>query len=555
MLSLAALLFTFFTASSQEAYRTVNTTPGTVMQWTNASTWQRFDGSTWVNATNFPTAADGIITIRTGDTIQLNTAAPISIDQVVIEPNAVLVIFNSVAGNTTTVTLNDGVGDDIIVNGRMYLATAGTLTGAGNVQVNSGALFTLRNTGNLQVPLTNDGTMHLGAASQAAGTITNTTVTNNGTVVWINGNGALANNATFTNNGTIYHASASSSNWNTTGTNNLINNGTLINQTNTTWTIFPTFTNAGTMGGSGTYAFNAGTTNFISNTGTFSPGASAGTLTVPPLSITGKTPSIDIELFSTGGAQGTNYDHLIITGAVNITGATLNVTNTADDPVGTTYTIVTSSGTITGPFAAVNKPTNFDITYNTNSIVLSKTAMSPLPVAWGTFNAVSSNGKVVLDWSTLMEENASHFVIEHATDPTNFTPVAQVQAKGNSTYEAKYQYVFTTPDLTKTNFFRIKQVDFDGKSSYSATRSVKFDKGTVVAIQAYPNPVKDVLQLNVQRENIQVMLVDQSGRTLQQRTVQPGQHSIDMQSLPNGVYQLAIFEKGVRIETKQIMKQ
>src|SRR5262249_36678368 len=161
---------------------------------------------------------------------------------------------------------------------------------------------------------------------------------------------------------------------------------------------------------------------------------------------------------------------------------------------------------------------------------VTKTALFPLPVSWGAFNAISQGSKVLLDWTTMMEENTSHFIVEHSTNGSQFTGVATIQAQGNSTYEAKYKYTFATPDMTKNNYFRIKQVDLDGKTSYSATRSVRFDKGQVVAIQAYPNPVKDVLQLNIQRANIQVMLVDQSGRTIQHLSLQQGQHTIDMQS-------------------------
>ncbi|RYZ52300.1 MAG: T9SS type A sorting domain-containing protein [Sphingobacteriales bacterium] len=550
LLSFAAFFLTVLNLSAQDAYRT-NVTDGVVSQWTTVGTWQRFDGVSWVAAGAIPTSADGVITIQTGDTIQLTGAASnISIDQVVIEPGAVLVIYL----NSPSVTLNDGAGDDIIVNGKLYIPSGGNLIGTGNIMVNDGGQFTLRNSGILAVPLTNNGTMFLGAIGQAAGTILSTTVTNNDTCIWINGANTLSTNASFVNAGKMWVNIPANTNWASTGSNTITNSGTILNTTTFNLNVVPVFTNTGTLGGSGSYTF----TNIPTNSGIIAPGASPGTMTVGPNTITGKTPSINIELFSDGAVQGTNYDHLIISNTVNITGATLNVVNTTTtaDPINTTYTIITTSaGNITGPFATVNKPSNYTITYNANSIVLTKIAFFPLPLAWGEFKAVGQGSKVQLDWSTLMEENTAYFVIEHSTNSAQFTPVANVQAQGNSTYEARYKYTFASPDLAKTNYFRIKQVDIDGKSTYSVTRSVKFDKGQIVAIQAYPNPVKDVLTLNVQKENIQVLLADQSGKTIQRVNVQPGQHSINMQSLPTGVYQLAIFEKGVRIETKQIVKQ
>lgn len=608
LLLFTALFFTVLQASSQAVgdYRT-NVTDGLASQWTTVATWQRFDGSTWVAAAAIPTSADGVITIQTGDTIQLSGATSnISIDEVVVEPGAMFVIFSNSSG---AVTIANGAGNDIIVNGRFYIAGNGITTGTGTIQVNAGGLFTLRSNGILGAPVTNDGQINLGAAGQSAGTILSTTVTNNagGYCLWIDGNANLSTGASFINNGVLEIKTIATTplpipQWNnTSGPNTIINNGT-INKTSPTRTViatsftnsstgvvnvntggatltfsnstagtisnagtlltaggdtlaFANLTNSGSITGTGVYNF---TTTSGTNTGIISPGTSPGTLTVGASAITSKSPAINIELASDGAVQGTNYDHLIVPTAVNITGATLNVTNstTAADIVGTTYTILTTTaGTITGPFATVNKPTNFSVTYNANSVVLTKTAIFPLPVAWGEFKALAQGSKVLLDWTTLMEENTSHFVIEHSTTGNTFTPVANVEARGNSTYEANYKYTFASPDLTKANYFRIKQVDLDGKSTYSVTRSVKFDKGQVVAIQAYPNPVKDVLTLNIQRENIQVLLADQTGKTIQRLNVQPGQHSINMQSLPTGIYQLAVFEKGVRIETKQIMKQ
>lgn len=601
LLLFAALFFTILQASAQAVgdFRTNFATA--VAQWTTVGSWQQFDGTTWVAASAFPTSADGVITIQAGDSLQLSGATSnISIDQVVIEPGGILALLNNTGG---AVTLNNGAGDDISVNGRMYVAGAANLTGTGNIHVNSGGLFTLRNTGILGAPVTNDGTMHLGASGVSAGTVSATTMTNNTQCFWIDGNANLSNGASFVNNGTLEIQATGAAQWNnTTGTNTISNTGTItktgtntiaiatsfsnsgtgiVNLTGTAGGIsftnstagaisnagtlstasgttftFNNLTNSGTLAGNGTFAF---TTAVGTNTGIISPGTSPGILTIGPSAITSKTPTINIELATDGAVAGVNYDQLALSAGAFITGTTLNVINTTTtaDPVGTTYTILTGpvGNNIIGPFATTNLASNYTITYNPTSVVLTKIALFPLPVTWGEFKALAQGSKVLLDWTTLMEENTSHFVVEHSTSGSTYTPVANIEARGNSTYEANYKYTFASPDLTKANYFRIKQVDLDGKSTYSVTRSVKFDKGQVVAIQAYPNPVKDVLTLNIQRENIQVLLADQTGKTIQRLNVQPGQHSINMQSLPSGIYQLAVFEKGVRIETKQIMKQ
>lgn len=551
LLLFAALFFTTLHASAQAVgdYRSNVAAPPAVGQWTTPATWQTFDGLDWVTASAFPTSADGVITIQSGDSIQLTGAsAAISIDQVVVESGGYLVIFNT----SGTVTLNNGSGNDITVDGRLYISAGTTVAGTGNIVVNSGGLFTLRNSGVLSVPTTVNGQLHLGQASVSAGTVTGTTLTNNGTGTWIDGNFTLSTGASFVNTGTLTILSGVNVSWLNTGSNTISNSGSFIKPTTTTVTIAPAVTNTGTLSGFGTFNM----TNVTTNTGTISPGSSPGLLTVSAASITGKAPNIAIEVTGTGNVSGTDNDQLTVPTAVDVTGSTLTVTNTGTAPAGTVYTIMnTTAGNITGPFAALNIPSNFSVNYNGNNITLTKIALFPLPVTWGEFKAVAQGNRVLLDWTTMMESNTSHFVIEHSTNSSIFTPVANIEAQGNSTYEARYKYTFNAPDLSRTNYFRIKQVDLDGKSTYSLTRSVKFDKGQVVAIQAYPNPVRDVLTLNIQKENIQILLADQSGKTIQRLSVQPGQHSINMQSLPTGIYQLAIFEGGVRIETKQIMKQ
>lgn len=553
LLLFTVLFITALNLSAQDAYRTNVTS--TVAQWTNIATWQRFDTptSTWVAADHFPTYLDGVITIQAGDSIQMSgaTSAGVRIDQVVVDPGGILVFFNNQNGN---VTLNDGAGDDIIVDGKLYVATAGRLDGSAKIQVNDGGLFTIRNTGLLTAFVNNDGTMHWGANGQNAGVFTGCLIVNNDTCVWINGNTNMVSNTTFVNNGTL---------WITPTTGNLhcynssfekiINNGTILNTGSAYSVDFEVrMDNRGIIGGVGTLTFSEG----VDAGGIISPGMSPGRLIVSPSILI--NPTINIEISTTGAVAGVNYDQLTINAGTSLIGATINVTNTANDPVNTQYTIINvASGTLGNdfPYAIINAPSNFSAAFTGSALVLTKTALVPLPVTWGRFDAIALDNKVSLAWTTLMEQNTSHFIIEHSTNASTFTPIANIDAQENSAYEAHYKYFFTSPDLSKTNYFRIKQVDLDGKSTYSVTRTVWFDHGRLITFQAYPNPVKDVLQLNIQTKNVQVSLADLSGKTIQQLTLQPGQYSVNMQSLPNGIYYLNFFVKGKRVETKKIIKQ
>ncbi len=77
--------------------------------WNNVNTWQRFNGSLWVNATWTPTYNDGTITVQAGYTA--NITATVQVDQTIIY-GAVVVYADPV-----DLDINDGSGTDLQVFG------------------------------------------------------------------------------------------------------------------------------------------------------------------------------------------------------------------------------------------------------------------------------------------------------------------------------------------------------------------------------------------------------------------------------------------------------
>jgi hypothetical protein len=87
--------------------------------WGSTTTWERFNGTTWVNAVSTPTSANNIITIRNGHTVTV--AASVTADQLVIETGGRVNI-----SATRTLTIANGTGTDISNSG--ILANSGTFT-------------------------------------------------------------------------------------------------------------------------------------------------------------------------------------------------------------------------------------------------------------------------------------------------------------------------------------------------------------------------------------------------------------------------------------------
>jgi hypothetical protein len=76
--------------------------------WNTPAIWERYNGATWQVASASPSSSDGIITIRNGNSITIT--ANVTVDELVVESGGVLT-------NTTTFTVANGAGTDMIVYG------------------------------------------------------------------------------------------------------------------------------------------------------------------------------------------------------------------------------------------------------------------------------------------------------------------------------------------------------------------------------------------------------------------------------------------------------
>ena len=549
LLSLTLLLLFSHVASSQTAgdYRTnVTVAPGL---WSDISIWETYDGVSWIPAVAYPTSADGVITISGGDSVELDNMPvdPLVIDQVVV--NGSLIIFEE------TVTLADGPGDDLTVNWKFSIGLNGELNGAGNVIVNSTATpaIQIRNGGELLVNTVVNGDMQFlntGYIGGGANLVTNALTTwTSGNIIFRPGGG------TFTNNGTVASISSSNDNMQLGPGVTFINAGILA-RTNAAGSLGlgVDVINTGAIAGIGIINFN---TTLVNN-GVIAPGEPIGTpLILTPNATTLFTATTDtqIQFGPTSTPPTTNSDLLI----VNSAGATaLNGTLTiADDPGAAlgVYTIIstTGGGTLTGTFASVVKPSNFgNPVYTGTSVTIEK--LSVVPVIWHSFNVLAANKKVQVSWKTLQESNTSHFEIEHSTNGTTYTSVGKVTASGNSPVISSYGFVHGNPDLTGKNYYRLKQVDLDGKFVYSEIRSLRFNEGRAAAVVALPNPVRDILQVAVQADNVSILITDLNGRIHKRMDLRQGNYQVNISSLPAGNYTIVVYEKKQRVASQQLIK-
>jgi Secretion system C-terminal sorting domain len=221
--------------------------------WNSPAIWERFDGASFVAAIAAPTSTDGIITIRTGHNVTVNST--VTANQVVVDAGGTLT-------QTADFSLANEAGDDLVVNGT-YDLQANMLAGPGNVLLQPGSQMTI-NTASLKQ-------------------LQNASITNNGSINWQDGNIRFdAPNSTLINNGTFTISGNNTSFFNG-GRLSITNNATVTKTSTGTSNVtgILLFSNAGTLNcNGGNFVFgdaNAGGTftnagSLVFNTGIFSVG-------------------------------------------------------------------------------------------------------------------------------------------------------------------------------------------------------------------------------------------------------------------------------------------
>lgn len=143
-----------------------------------------------------------------------------------------------------------------------------------------------------------------------------------------------------------------------------------------------------------------------------------------------------------------------------------------------------------------------------------------LPIILGDFNATVDNGSVNLAWTTELEINSDHFLVQSSTDAGgNWTTLATVAAAGNSASPINYSYVDGHP-ANGTTEFRLVMVDRDGKLAYSAVKAIRI--GSIASVSVYPNPASDVVNVTLTGERsagANIRVVNLSGQVLLEKNV------------------------------------
>ncbi len=167
-----------------------------------------------------------------------------------------------------------------------------------------------------------------------------------------------------------------------------------------------------------------------------------------------------------------------------------------------------------------------------------------LPIILGSFTGIANEGAVDLAWTTDLEVNADHFVVERSADAgATWTDLGNVAAHGTTSLAQNYTYTDSKP-VQGTAEYRLELVDKGGQYTYSGVISVRI--GIVTAVSVYPNPAHDYVNITLSGtagESMLIRLFNQAGQLLQEKNVANAGGTIvplAVSSYPEGNYVIVV---------------
>lgn len=188
---------------------------------------------------------------------------------------------------------------------------------------------------------------------------------------------------------------------------------------------------------------------------------------------------------------------------------------------------------------------------------------TPLPATITRFDGRKLDNMNRLEWTTTMELNNSHFMLQYSADGNNFTDLAKLDSKapnGNSNDVLNYAFDHTTPALGH-NYYRLQQVDIDGKKSYHANVVDLIWGSNGSSVSVYPNPSQGVVNIDlytIKAQTTNIKVLDMSGRIVKQIEARSeagmNKLSVDLGDVAQGVYTLQVFENGQMTFVERVRK-
>lgn len=191
--------------------------------------------------------------------------------------------------------------------------------------------------------------------------------------------------------------------------------------------------------------------------------------------------------------------------------------------------------------------------------------VNPVPVSWLGFTAQKKSGdEVSLNWKTASENNNHYFEVQRSGNMKEWSGIAIVQGKGNSSTVNAYAITDDVAGLKNVPviYYRIRQVDYDAQHSFSHIAAVN-NQRTAFSLYLQPNPYSSdaciVLVNNYNRGEVNIVITDLNGKVLsaRNRLIEAGDTTIELKdasSLVEGMYFVSVQYQG-KTEVLKLIKR
>jgi hypothetical protein len=224
---------------------------------------------------------------------------------------------------------------------------------------------------------------------------------------------------------------------------------------------------------------------------------------------------------------------------------------------GMSWTTTPLGGTGHGKMAVSNGDT-YHIVTDDGGFYTVNFAGSVLPVTLFDFEAMAvtsgAGENSRLTWRTASESNSAWFLVQHSVDAVHWDSIGRVDAAGQSRITESYQFTHAAPPVGG-NYYRLGMTDLDGQRQWSPVRKV--DIGTPAGdLRIYPNPARATLQLQLPGPGTaDVTVYNSAGLRMLQQVAGGYNITLDLGSLPAGIYHLMVYQGGKRYTREFIIAE
>ena len=162
------------------------------------------------------------------------------------------------------------------------------------------------------------------------------------------------------------------------------------------------------------------------------------------------------------------------------------------------------------------------------------------------FTLTANPKSILINFSTLSENNNKGFAIERSTDSVNFTQIFFVKGNGTTAAISNYSYIDNFVQPNKYYYYRIRQINNDGNFVTSPIHGSKIiSTDNKIEITITPNPASSFINVFVRGTSnlATIELINGAGQKIKQVTnvnASGGVYNLPILAVARGIYNILV---------------